>query len=524
MFVLSSKFIIVYTVNISGSDRLQYISVSINAPAISTTPVNISSNYISSTGGSFDGVVANDTLYLAWNGADVAVHATHLSSTLVLSGTQNYPGYVATLMSVTADTTSNSPTIWISFYDSVGNVGYSLATSVSGGLVTSPAFLPIPPNVKNLTGSAVDGILSLFWEVENSYDYDAAIKTNSIQSTTVDQDGGATTPVVVVARSVGLASKSFMNQGITYFLTAYASDYQPTYFLMSSDGNVVSKLAYSNGGGYVRTGLPNVTVIDNVASVAYLYRDLVQGVNKSQGVANTAGVYYQTGVNQASFNLAPMVLATAEIGQDLQLSGGFLWMYDGVAPVEHGFHLWPDYVEASLSTAGGVMTAQQYYYQAVYEWTDARGNIFRSAPSLPVSALVVNGAVKSFVPADVNTTSERITVPNHGYSTGTAFTFTTTGTLPSPFLVDTTYYAIVVDANTLKVAANYADALAGTAIDITTTGTVGSSFNPAAGQSSVTVHVPTMRRHKTLPNQNCYLHVGRPQQIYYRSLQSLRLR
>ncbi len=31
------------------------------------------------------------------------------------------------------------------------------------------------------------------------------------------------------------------------------------------------------------------------------------------------------------------------------------------------------------------MTAQQYFYQAVYEWTDNQGNIHRSAPSIPVS-------------------------------------------------------------------------------------------------------------------------------------------
>ncbi len=39
----------------------------------------------------------------------------------------------------------------------------------------------------------------------------------------------------------------------------------------------------------------------------------------------------------------------------------------------------------------GNMASQQYYYQVVYEWTDAQGNIFRSAPSIPVSVTTTSG-------------------------------------------------------------------------------------------------------------------------------------
>lgn len=69
--------------------------------------------------------------------------------------------------------------------------------------------------------------------------------------------------------------------------------------------------------------------------------------------------------------------------------------------------------------------------------------------------------------SDLDDTAETITVAAHGFITGMALTVTTAGTLPLPLVVLTTYYAIVVDANTVKLATSLANAQAGTAIDLT---------------------------------------------------------
>lgn len=71
---------------------------------------------------------------------------------------------------------------------------------------------------------------------------------------------------------------------------------------------------------------------------------------------------------------------------------------------------------------------------------------------------------------------------NENFQTGTALTFTTTGTLPNPLVVGTTYYSIMqgtptTTPGTIKVAASYADAIAGTPIDITTNGTPPNTVN-----------------------------------------------
>lgn len=83
-----------------------------------------------------------------------------------------------------------------------------------------------------------------------------------------------------------------------------------------------------------------------------------------------------------------------------------------------------------------------------------------------------NPANKTFTDTDVDIADDTITIPAHGFSTGMLFTLTSDGTLPDGLATSTNYYAIIVDANTIKVAASAADALAGTAIDIIDAGTV----------------------------------------------------
>lgn len=69
-------------------------------------------------------------------------------------------------------------------------------------------------------------------------------------------------------------------------------------------------------------------------------------------------------------------------------------------------------------------------------------------------------------------TTDLITLPSADtrIRTGDGVRFTTTGTLPAPLALATTYYAIRISPITIKVATTALNALAGTAINITTTG------------------------------------------------------
>jgi microcystin-dependent protein len=78
----------------------------------------------------------------------------------------------------------------------------------------------------------------------------------------------------------------------------------------------------------------------------------------------------------------------------------------------------------------------------------------------------------TFTTTDVSTGTDLITVSGgHGLNrSGFPVRLTTTGGLPAPLAVGTTYYAIYVSSTTFKLASSEANAIAGTAIDLTTTG------------------------------------------------------
>ncbi len=384
VFVLGRYFVIIFNNVISAVNHIQYIAISIANPTVVVANTNISSAYTPSTNLAFDGVVANDTLYLAWNGNDGggAIRVTSLSSTLVQASTKTFAGKTCDIISLCADTSGSTADIYISFYVTSGTAGYTIVLDASLNTITAATAIISSGTVLNITSVAISGSATIYFEVDNAYSYDSGIKTNLIKTLTFTRAGsvGSTTTLV---RSVGLASKAFIYNGSPYFLAVFSSTYQPTYFLLNSTGNVIAKLAYSNGGGYLSLGLPSVSLDGSVASIAYLFKDLIEPINKSEVAVFVAGVYAQKGISLAKLNISTENMVSSEIGNDLHLNGGFLWMYDGYLPVEHGFHLWPDGLKVTTSGSGGSISAQVYNYVATYEWADNQGNIFRSAPSVP---------------------------------------------------------------------------------------------------------------------------------------------
>lgn len=403
VFLLGKYFLIVFTNVITATSHLQYIAVNITNPTIVTANTDIASSYISSTTLSWDGVVANNNFYVAYNTTTggQSVKYTYLTATLTLLTAHTLAGSIATLMTLSADSGNPSkPIIYISFYDVASHTGYIAVIDNNLNLITAPVqFIP-SGTFLNLASAAQNGSVTVFYEASNNYSYDSSIPSHFINKRSMTQ-AGVLSSVVVSIRSVGLASKAFIVNGVEYYLAAFQSPFQPTYFLINgsvstSASPVVSgKLAYENGGGYLTLGLPNVTVTDNVAQIAYLRKDLIEALNTLSNTeqTTTGGIYSQTGINLGTFAIGTQDIVSAEIASALHISGGFLWEYDGYLPVEHNFFLWPDSVKATWSDTGGDMVANppgwvanqpSYFYQAVYSWSDNQGNVHRSAPSIPV--------------------------------------------------------------------------------------------------------------------------------------------
>jgi len=91
-------------------------------------------------------------------------------------------------------------------------------------------------------------------------------------------------------------------------------------------------------------------------------------------------------------------------------------------------------------------------------------------------------ANQAILPAAVNITTEEITVTGHEYRrTGFRVRVSSTGTIIGGLAINTDYYVIVVNANTIKLATTRANAIANTAINLTSQGTGTHTISQAEG-------------------------------------------
>lgn len=399
VFLIGPYFIITFMATVSGSPHLQYIALPTANPGMAGTAVDFSTD-VNTINSGYDGYVFENVLYLAWEASASNVKVAKLDVYLAASAAVTIAGADADLMSVTVDPTAFK--LWVSYWDSGSQDGFSAAFNLALAPIVAPTQIITNQVINEITSAATGDLLSTFHQVTNSYGYSGGGRTDYIQKTTVTPPGsgigpGTPTGPTVVVRSVGLASKAFIANDVIYMLATYGdtdqspssrNSNQPSYFLIDSLGNVYMRLAYSNGGGYEPTQvLPNVTLVGDTFYLPYLITDFLTTVNKGTNLpANTPvnAIYTQTGVNLAKFTLDDSQQYSSEIAGALHLTGGQLWEYDGVKPVEHGFQVWPENIVGTTSTTGGLLTAQLYEYVFTYEWTDNAGMLHRSAPSIPL--------------------------------------------------------------------------------------------------------------------------------------------
>jgi hypothetical protein len=469
VFILGQNFIIVFTNVITATNHLQYITVNTHNPTVVGTNTDIASVYTPATALSWDGVVVNSRLYIAYNtvSGGQSIKAVYLTQSLILSGAATFATRKATCMSLCADITNpTNPAIYINIYESATPSAYTIAVDQNLNTLLAPTQFLAAGTILNLASAAQNGICTVFYEVSNAYSFDSSVATNYVASKTVTIAGTVSSQVIKI-RSVGIASKAFIISDIIYLLSAFQSSYQSGYFLINGSSStsaspvIAAKLAYQNGGGYLTHGLPSVTVVGSSASISYLFKDLVQAVNKDTNVTagtQVNGIYSQTGINLASFTIGTDTLYSSEIGNDLHLTGGFLSMYDGYLPVEHNFFLYPDTDltnptdTANWSATGGSMEAKPggvssntnvYYYQFTYEWTDNQGNAFRSAPSIPVAVTSSGSGSSGSVTLNIPTlrltmkTANPVKVVIYRWSVGQQNYYQVTS-ISSPLLNDTT--------------------------------------------------------------------------------------
>lgn len=486
VYTLRAYFIVTFLTNVT---HLMYIAIPIINPGSPGAPTDISSQASSITA-AYDGQVSGNNLYIAFDGSDVggAIHVKYLDSTLNQPASAVIATTSASLISVTIDTSNSSPIVWVSSFEtdtvSAAAFSFQLLPILANTTVTTG----LSNGVAELDSTATANVLTAIYEVINAYTYTPSppeasdTKTDYIESNTLTLAG---TPGVaaVVLRGVGLASRAtlvytyyfiqkpydilsgpvvpsgaILVAAKTYFLAVYGQAFQPTYFLLDINGNALARLAYSNAGGYALNQiLPSINQNGTKLIVGYLYADLLQAVNKTQGQnGNIAGVYSQDGINLATFDLSGQT-AALEIGGALHASGGMMWQYDGVKIRELGFNVWPEDIGVTWSTTGGSIAAQPdgatndnaYFYQFTYEWTDAAGQIHRSAPSVPIAVTTTGSGTTGANTINVPTlrqtykTDNKVRIVGYRWSVGQQIYYQFTS-ISNPVLNDPTVDSVQI--------------------------------------------------------------------------------
>jgi hypothetical protein len=390
----------------TATNHLRYVAINVSTLSVGS-PVDISTT-VNASNRFYEATILNGNLYIAYNGSDGggAIRVTYLDKFLNAQATTIYAGENANVgISVFADVSTAGGQVWVAYCNGSQIkyviLGTGLSTFLSPTLIVSGG-----ATVINLIGFASNGLGTIYYQLQNTYTY------SSVRSDYISYSQALNTGIVgssfLFLRGVAIVSKNFRYNGHNYFLVNYAGSLQPTYFLINEQAVVVAKLAYSNAGGYPSPGfLTNVNPVTTTQfQFAYLFKDLL---TTQSGV-----VYTQTGVNNATVDFgANDLYETVELGNNLNINGGYLWAYDGYKPVEQNFHLFPeDYLITASTASTGIISGNTYGYTALYEWTDNQGNIFTSgyAASTGISFTNATSAITVQIPTLRLTQKQNVSV------------------------------------------------------------------------------------------------------------------
>lgn len=482
-FVFQGKFVLVYVEETAGpSYALRYITIDYSTLAV-TSPVTIAAPLSTIGAGvgyfSFDGVVFQNNLYLVYNSGADQVEVVYLDSSFVVSAPTVLDA-TTTFDAVNIVGSSDSGgTLWVSytrhgvFQVRVAALSSTLGPSVPPLASTAISVLYTEP-ILGITSIVSGGVLTAYYTVANGYSFDPTITTPFIATNTISLAGTVGTEVIF-KRSVALNSKVFLIDGIRYmFCKFYSPNDQSSYFLLQDTdrvGQVVSRVDYGNAGltvsspeVYITPG--EVSVYGEFATLAY---DTIVVLGPHQASA-PVGVFNLAG-EQVTFNMKPYYLGTTETGNNLSLTGGFLWTYDALLPNENNFFLFPDPVTVTGDSTPGGLTNQLYTYQVVYQWSDSQGTIIRSSPSIPVS---INPFLVGATATNVNVATMRlsyksgIAIEIYRASTDQPTFYFVASVNNDPTVDDLTYIDLLSDAQIL-----------GSTILYTTGGVVGNTSPPS---------------------------------------------
>lgn len=396
---LAGSFYVIYS---NASSEIKGAIINPQTGAISST-VTIASDLGVAT--QFDVLaVASDTLMLAYRGSS-GLTIKYLNTSLGARG-GSYSDSATAVTGIGALRLIDAGSGKVMAVYSASTETYLQARTISAtGSVGASVEIPLEKTIDSVNASAIAGhdISSDF--VRIYVQYTASDEANNFIWYAEVSKTGSSMYAWPWLRSVGLATRAFVKDGRGYVGIFHKSPLQSTFFVADQSGVIVSRHQPGTGGaGSVSNCLASVW-----STGADKYEFSITNKTRVIAITDTAELFdYSGSAAPSATNLfSPLNVAitsldfqnnanftAAELGGSLLVVGGVLSMYDGLSTVEQNFLLYPEGLSADSTTTAGSVPIGSYLYAATYEWTDAKGLVHQSAPSIPLSVSVASAAKK----------------------------------------------------------------------------------------------------------------------------------
>lgn len=370
-----------------GSEGTNLVYTAFNTTTLTSSTGTIATNYNATAAGLgvFDCTIINGSAYFVYPNNAGGTSLYSLSPTLVLSTRFDQATLSETTLNVFTDASFN---VWVC-YTSGLTVKLFVVNQALTALLVSPLTVDGTKAAIRITSIVSGSTATIYYESSGT----STTSGNVVNFNTVTFSSVVGVPGVVV-RSASLSSKIFSYNSNNFFMLFYGPNNttQPTMFLMSvsptftSPSTVIARVAPLNAAGRAR----NLPEVNNIATgqfqTTYGQRFLIETTSQT--------TFFKSGAMSGVFNFAGLAPTKCNIANDLLISGGQLWEYDGTAIYEQGFQLYPEFLTTNtlrIGAGGGLTgasltTTNSYQYCAVYEWTDNYGQLHQSAPSIALTA------------------------------------------------------------------------------------------------------------------------------------------
>lgn len=369
---------IFYFIYIEGTS-LYYRTVKANNPSSISLATTIISADLHTIDKLYDSLSISNRICIAYHSAAATLKLLYILPNGNFSAISEF---VSESPSKAIDLNSDADfRIAVTYYDGT-NVKFTLKNFNLTASIINPTVIETISNVVNVTALTIDNIIyEICYEISAPETYNHYIKSNTITANAI-----VGTPQVFI-RSCGLASKIFVQDNNLYVAVLHNSTEQSTYFILNNFGEVVSKIAPLIGGAlWTGKTLPKIIEINKNN---FLFAHQTKGRTTSEQNI----LFSLLGISKTILDFDnPVKYDNATLGENLHTTGGIIQSYDGKEIVEHGFHIYPENLEAvSTSSSGGFMSDGTYQYSAIYSWIDNKGYQHRSAPSQPLQVVLSAG-------------------------------------------------------------------------------------------------------------------------------------